>query len=409
MKRYLLIILSALATCSVVPNPVAISFGVSPTIEALLPISDYAIYTDEATLPTLYSSLTFLSHDKPSYFYSARAGAINTTRVPPHVKVLSSDAELKDKIAELNATNPNSTFTFYMNDLRLAKLQMFFYSQGISADRVRAIMLSDGTATYAGFTDNYLSQDAFSKWNQAKRRVLDTLSRPTALSDKDEFIPDGTFLTGPDVSSNIEFWMQWPELLSTSSDELRRHLETTTGKYYKVQPSEYYDLLPSAKQEDFQKLVGLDKSWAKGEGNGTLNNQTILEALNDSPNPNIIIVGTNPFGNQTDKYIAQVKNKYGDKFDYFFKAHPADSTNPADTTITVFPNRLPMEAILFAYSDNIAVLGGYESSLFMSAPTKIEKFFFPKRNGTVTSPENLLSPLNGMYQKGILGKVEFIR
>ncbi|MGL5956675.1 MAG: hypothetical protein ACRC0X_08820, partial [Brevinema sp.] len=202
---------------------------------------------------------------------------------------------------------------------------------------------------------------------------------------------------------NTVIWMQWPELLVSDSGDLKNYLNQNGSRYYKVDPLEYYQSLTEDQKQGVIRLFGLNKKWAMGEGSGTLNNQTIEEALKSSPKPNIMLTATNPYGDKTDGLIAKAKDKYGDGYDYFFKGHPGDHTKPSDKSITVFPFPLPIEPVLWLYGKDISVMGGYESSLYMNAPKDIKKFFYLKSATDIT-----VAPLDVMYQQGLLGEVEFI-
>lgn len=413
MKKSLSLCLFFLA-CSTAPsapsapssNPIGV--GRIPNFSELAPGSDYVIYSDEATLPTLYMSINMLTHNKESYFWMGRAGTLDLNKLPSRVESLASDDDLRTKIAELNAANPSSTFTFYMNDLRLAKLQSLFYSQGIPESRVRAVQLSDGSGTYNDFAIVFgNASGAFSKWLNLKNSIETGLKLLSPLDKEFFWVGNnkGAFAVGSDTYPNIEIWMQWTELLASDDPSLREYLSANTNKYYKVDPYSYFTNLPADKQNSFLSLVGLDKKWAPNEGNGTLNNQTIGEALDSSPNSNIIITGTNPYGSGMDDLIALAKKKYGTGYDYFFKGHPgASSVKPADTSITVLPFRLPMEAIIWVFGDKIHMLGGIESSLYMNAPKTTKKFFFNEKS----DGSSLVAPLNIMFRQGLLGNVEFI-
>ena len=408
MKKYTLLLLLLVASCTVKENSTnPIGIGTTPSLDSLVPTSDYVIYSDCATLPTLYIAINMLTHNKPSFMYMGRPNTIDTTKIPNHVTMMANDDAMRVKIAEINNADPNATFTFYMNDLRIAKVFSHFYSQDIPTSRVKVVMLSDGTQTYNSFADNFSSQNAIKDWKKAEDRYKAELAKnPKPNLNADYFWKGdnvGTFLTAPILEQNTSFWMQWPELLVSDSEDLKKHLQENGKRYNKVDPLKYYQSLSELNQQKFLTLVGLDKKWTDGEGHGTLKDQTIGEALDASPKPNIIITGTNPYGAKTDDYIKRVKAHYGDKYDYFFKGHPEDTTHPADKSIVVLPFRLPMESIIWAYGDKISILGGYESSLYMNAPKEINKFFFNEEaNGSTLFP-----PLNIMYKQGLLGKVEF--
>lgn len=337
--------------------------------------------------------------------YMGRPKTLDVTKMPNNVTMVANDREMRVKIAELNKNNPQATFTFYMNDLRIAKAFSYFYSQGIHEDRVKVVMLSDGTGTYVNFNQAYgESSSSYGFWLGNMERYTRELKYKLNLDAN--YFGKGVFLVAPDVSENTEFWMQLPELLVSASSDLKNYLQENKKRYYKVDPLAYFKSLPTSKQQEFISLVGLDKKWALGEGGGTLQNQTIGEVLDVSSKPNIIITGTSPYSNSErdmDALIAEAKSFYGSGYDYFFKGHPGDMTKPTDSSIVVLPFQLPMETIAWVYGDKINVIGGIESTLYMSVPKETKKFFFNEKSDGST----LASPLDLMYKQGLLGDVKF--
>lgn len=407
MKKYILF-LFLFVSCSVVENtnnPIGI--GITPKFSDLTPTSDYVIYSDCATLPILYSGIHMFTHTKPSYMYMGRAGTLNLTKLPSHVNSISDVEKMRTKIADINRANPKATFTLYANDLRAAKAFKYFYSQGISKNRVKVILLTDGTQTYKQFSDIYGDSLAYNTWKRNEiiyDREFNKNPKPNLdinffWESKDN---KGAFLTVPLIANNTYIWMQWPELLVSDSSDLRNYLSKSAKRYYKVDPLKYYKSLTISKQDNFITLVGLDKKWAFNEGNGTLKDQTIEEALDASPKENIIITGTVPYGN-TDEYIAKVKAYYGTGYDYFFKGHPRETTHPSDKDIVVFPFQLPMETIIWTYENKISIIGGHDGSLYMNVPKEMKKFFFNQKSDGST----LVSPLDIMFKQGWLGEVKF--
>ncbi|MGL4676965.1 MAG: hypothetical protein ACRCWI_04775 [Brevinema sp.] len=399
-----LLIFIVSCSSSQVGNPAGI--GSKPNFADLIPKSDYVIYSDCATVPTLYAALHMQTHTIESYIFMGRTGTLDIQEFPPHVSSVANVEEMRKKIAELNRNDPQATFTLYMNDLRVAKLFTYFYSQGISEDRVTAVMLSDGVGTYNEWKKVFGGTKGWNTWKNAQDTYKKALNNPKDLNidyfwTKPNF---GVFLTAPATANNTSIWMQWPELLIADNQDFKNYLEQNGSRYYKVDPLEYYQSLTDMQKQGVIRLFGLNKKWSMNEEGGTLNDQTIEEALRASPKPNIMLTATNPFGDKTDGLIAKAKAKYGDRYDYFFKGHPGDRTKPADTSIIVFPFPLPIEPILWLYGKNIAVMGGYESSLYLNAPKEIKKFFYLKSGSDIT-----IAPLDIMYQQGLLGEVEFIQ
>ena len=422
MKKFILCLgIMFLANCSTQStNPIGI--GTTPDFASLVPTSDYVIYYDNATLPTLYSAINMLTHTKESYIYMER-GTIDPAKMRAlgtHIKIINgsataagvndgdhtiADPAMIAKIKELNTLNPKATFTFYVNESRFSRVFNYFYRQGISKDRVRVVQISDGTLTYNNWAENFSGTGAFSAWKGFEAKFNEEFNKENSTEplSGEYFAHTGAQHTPAVLHTSYEYWMQWPELLVSDSEDLKNYLIENAKRYYKADPLKYYQSLSSIDQQRFLTLLGLDKKWADGEGDGTLKDQTIGEALDASPKPNIIITGTKgTAGNGTDSYIKRVKAHYGDNFDYFFKGHPGDTTHPSDKSIVVLPFKLPMEAIVWAYGDKMSVLGGYQSTLYMNAPKEMKKFFFDiKSDGS-----DLVAPLNLMFQQGLFGKVE---
>ncbi len=413
MKKLLLLLVVFMTSCSIYKSDNTIGMGTEIGFDLLVPTSDYVIYSDCATLPTLYIGIHMHTHSIESYMYMGRA-TLDTDKLPDHVTLVESgntdiDAsveKMREKIAELHAENPDATYTLYANDLRAAKAFKYFYSQGISEDKVTVVLLSDGTMTYYQWAAKFSpSSTGMSTFSSGQNTYKNALKSPSNLG-RDTFYDDnGTFLTVASVAENTYMWMQWPELLVSDSEDLINHLDENGSRYYKVDPLKYFQSLPAKDEASVISLFGLDNVWestiseGKGGDSGTLDGQTIQEVLDASPKPNIIITGTSGID---QRYITKTKELYGDDYDYFYKGHPGHrSYYPTDESITILPWGTPMEAVLWAFGDDIAVLGGYQSSLYMNAPKDMKKFFYASSLTT--------SPLDLMYPLGLLGsEVEFI-
>jgi len=395
-------------------------------IGKLAPKSDYVVYTDVATLPTLYMGMNLLTHEIPSFMYLSRKNTINEEvlkNIAPHVTMMTNEEEIKNKIAEINTQESNATFTYYVNDLRVSKAWIFFYSQGISPDRVKVVMIVDGTKSYVDFKNVYGTGSIFKRLMDRtikEYKILETLQKPYKVLTENYFFDDSKgvwagFWLIPTIMKNTEFWLQWPELLNFRSNKLfskfirlffrsdKSFFRFNIDKYLKVDAIVYYDSLTKSEQDNFIKLMNLDKRYQE------LGDKTISEVLDYSSKPNIIITGTKYYDSIEkirseclDVFINKVKQKYGDGYNYFYKGHPAEEYLPSDELITILPSKIPMEGIIWVYGSKIQILGGYESSLYINIPKYINKFFF-------MIDDRLLAPLDELYDKGLLGEVSFFR
>ncbi len=367
--------------------------------EMLTPTSDYVFYYDLATMPSLYVAISMLTHEIESYVYQGR-DTIDGSKVPSHVTMLDSNDAMRDKISEIHAVDPNATYTFYVLDYQFARVATLFYNAGISRDKVDVVLLNDGTGTYVHWDTLFnisAGMDTYNEHKDTVEEVFSTLYTDPDLDPWDYYF--GCYHVAVLEYDNFYFWTQWPELLTTANapDEFKKIAANNIHRYFKVNPQEYYHYLSEENQEKFLSLLGLDKKWSSADGtNGDLENQTIGEALDASDKPNIIITGTRTID---QRHIEDTLAYYGDDYDYFFKAHPKyPVASPTNKVIKMLPYSLPMEAILWAYGDKVAAIGGYQSSLYMNAPLESKKFFYGIDNG-----DDMVEPLNLMYKEGLLG------
>ena len=95
-------------------------------------------------------------------------------------------------------------------------------------------------------------------------------------------------------------------------------------------------------------------------------------------------------------YIYNVLLKYKDKYNYFFKPHPADGQ--AQSILDQFPvlkkleGTVPTELLFWFYDKEIALIGGHESTLYLSVPKGKAQFFFSEKLS--------IPPLDLMWDKG---------
>ena len=130
-------------------------------------------------MPTLYSCIHLLSHDKPSYVFYSRSRTFDPAEFPGRAEVTTAadrtaDAtqaemeamarEMKRRILEINSADPTAVFGLYVDDLRCRIGYDWFVAQGIDSARVKVSMLSDGTGTYNNFY-NYFGDAATAEQN----------------------------------------------------------------------------------------------------------------------------------------------------------------------------------------------------------------------------------------------------
>ena len=199
---------------------------------------------------------------------------------------------------------------------------------------------------------------------------------------------DSNYILLSTLRDNVEYYLQYPELIEFKDKEIRAEMEDANIK--KLVVREKFNALTVEQKEIFFKLIGLDK-------------QTFDEKyFNSSENKYLIITGANPFYGKFNaskfyEVIDSIVSKYGKEYKILYKPHPATLPNENITSILnsknidILPGKMPMEAITFVY-DNLK-LGGFPSSLYMNISASDTLFFF------ADSKENLVSPLNILYDQ----------
>ncbi|MBR8721390.1 hypothetical protein IX307_002613 [Bacteroides pyogenes] len=350
---------------------------------------DYFFYVTFGTMPTLYAGLHMLSHNKTSFFSYERTGTFNPEKVPSHITVINGDKssqnvmrdEIKKKILEINAEDPNAIFGFQVDDLRARLGYDWFVKQGIDSSRVKVTMLSDGTATYENFNHAFGNADSGEKNWEKYRETISSLTweNPKRITDTRALPEFESPLWSYYLSTcpNYRLLLQNKELLETNSLYIKD--EMNKMKALSVSPLELLKELDAANQTVFYEMANFDR--AKFE-----------KIFNQSPKKNLIIIGTNGKDKEQKNYVKHIAQKYKTDYDIFFKPHPADKSSTNYEVefpgLTLLPAQMPFELLLWSLMDEISLIGGYPSTVFITVPIEKIGFIFGG------SPTDIFRPLN---------------
>lgn len=362
---------------------------------------DYYFYITFGTMPTLYAGLHLLSHDKPSYVFYERSKTFVPAQFPAraHLTIAADPTgnatdgdkrrmrtEMKRRIREINAADPTAVFGLYVDDLRCRLGYDWFVAQGIDSARVKVSMLSDGTATYNNFADyfgdpgsasrnwdRYAAQVEALDWNHGGR-YPETRSIPEFESPRWAYF----LATRP----NYRLEMQDGSLLESSGafmDEKLAQMDILS-----VQPSELLAALPPNAQQQFYRMASFDYD-------------RFAALFDASPRKNLIVIGTSHKSSESEqtqrRYVQQVVDRYGAEYDIFFKPHPADKSS-ADYEkrfgLTLLPGQMPFEIFVWSLIDKIDVIGGYQSTVFLTVPVDKVGFLFAPDAASLVRPLNIL-------------------
>ncbi len=375
----------------------------------------YDVIATYATLPTLYAGLNAVSSDNEKFIWFGRRGTLSEAVLQADEKVTLSKyigdtsklavnvvSEIKDYCYKKLNESPDAKFRLYVDDFRHWIEITAFAEMGLNDDRYEVYYCSDGTKTY---TENYSFRNGpIEKYNEVcverAAMVANARSNTYANDVTDNYMNEGDskamdfhddFIIAGAARNNIFYWAQYPEFCK-SADALVQDI--MFNSIDKKLPELMYKALSATEKQAFLQLIALDKvSFDEtyfNEGNGK---------------EYLVITGTNPYGAGTKDLIQKVVQKYGAEYNLLFKPHPnaipqgEDAQELANLGVKVLPGRLPMEALLWVYPE--CKTGGYNSSLYMSAPKGNTLFFF------ANSVNDLISPIKELYDS-LFYNAEFI-
>ena len=356
---------------------------------------NHYFYITFGTMPALYTGLHLLSHDKPSYAYFDRANTFDPAEFPKHVQVTTSAEQnlsemrdaMKRRILEINAAEPTAVFGLWVDDIRSRLSYDWFVAQGIDSARVKVTMLSDGAATYNNFYI-YFGDPATAEqnWNATAEEVeaLDwnhggQYPVTRGLEEFSAYARPYYLATRP----NYRLMLQNKDLMESSGPFITEQLARM--KMESIQPYELLTALPETAKQQFYRMAKFDYSVFKA-------------MFDESPKKNLVILGTSHTSTESEQrqaaYVEQIVQQYGSQYDLFFKPHPADgsSTDYPERFegLKLLPGQMPFEIFSWALLDEIDLIGGYPSTIYISIPLDKVGFLFASDAASLVRPLNIL-------------------
>ena len=342
-------------------------------------------YFHLATLPVLYAGLDILAQDKPTYLVDQR-NTLKEELLPSNVTKVSFDGfpnNMIDAIREIEKNNPDATYAYYADDLRITSAIPIFTRLGVDSSRVKLTLLPDGTGTYVTMFSVPFGEAGTgeSKYKETEKRLEETyaayMSNPTlAWENTRENGKDFVDTEIPHVlakSGRARYYIENKDYLITDDGYVKNEIKK--NNYVVVPPRTLLDQLSPEKHELFYKMVGFDMD-------------TNLALMDASPKPNLIILGTNTTAGITSPemqaaYVQKVIERYSSEYDIFFKAHPSDKaylTYEEDFPglKLIKPATMPFDVFTWALNDKIDAMGGFNTTVFITVPTDKVKFMFAK-------------------------------
>lgn len=381
---------------------------------------EYNIYAVNGTLPTLMIGMDLVDNcDVPSFVFYAREGTLNDvvlSKINPQIvfseyigsySSIKSDLpkEMAEYVKSILKVDPKAHFNLIVDEYRGWLEFPAFVELGLSYDDYSVKYYSDGTLSYVTQYDilDDDSYDLFLDEQDLYNEIIKTIRNDKKqyedfdylINDKVgvtdgilDYEYDANFILLATLRENTEYFLQYPDLITFKDERVRDVMKNANLK--KINVNDAFNELSDSEKNNFFKLINFDKkSFDK-------------KYFNSKNNKYLIITGTNPFyGNYNDSKFYAMINKivgdYGNEYKIMYKPHPSALPNDSQTKffkdldIDVLPGKMPMEAITFVYND--LKLGGFPSSLYMSADSSATLFFF------ADGKDKLVSPLNELYDE----------
>ena len=403
------------------------------------------VYMNWGTVSPLYSLLNVYTdideakkegrEPTKSFMWYERAATANEKLLPENVTLMNNiDAKYNNGannaentkqcmgfFRKVYETYPNAHYTLFTDDLRAQYEFLMMNYNGVPKEQYNVVLGTDGTATYS-MIKNYLYKnsdptdvdqvmgDVNSNWDwyaywyhEYQKRISNHQVEQSRFINTNG---GASFVVWEQASQdNVEYWVQWPQLMVSDVEGLNEYLQSKMHIVEKHHNDMYAALSEESKKE-FLNLV-LAGSFRDTE----YPTDTDFKAMYDEQyfpgysegKKYMIISGTSKDGENPafEESVDAVMNYFGDEYTYLYKPHPAWPAKNVEGReeylkskgIVELPAQTPMEVILWTYP-NVNV-GGYNSSLYMSATTKGQVKFF-------LSPgvEALTAPLPDLYDLG---------
>ncbi|MGN1270089.1 MAG: hypothetical protein ACI4UU_04395 [Clostridia bacterium] len=395
---------------------------------------EYNIYIISTTLPT-FSAILDMSqkNNLKGFFWTQSTNSLDFENIKNSMKNLTISEyvgnkdeyefkrkiipEIEEYIKNVIQEDEDAYFNLYVDEYRFYLDMELFGKIGIGDNRYTYTLCSDGTLSYVtnynttGFsahreykirgencyevflTEKAAYNDILNKIRSNQLEYNDFPGSYLVMDDGENYNYDYMLIST--LRDNVRYLLQYPQMIDFKDEKVAKEMENANLIQMDLK-KEYSELIQDKKEIFFSNIKlnkkTLDKNYFTEE------NATYL-----------VITGTKPYYGELNKekfedLINKVYNDYSKKYTILYKPHPSalpDESQQAfldSKNIKTLPGTIPMEAIMFIYP-NIK-LGGFPSSLYMSAENGQTEFFF------ANNKDNLVEPLNQLYDN-LFNNVKF--
>ena len=387
---------------------------------------EYDIYITTSTLPTFMAMLDMAGKDEvQGFFWTQRATSLNLDSIKNHTKKLKISEyignskeydfktkvipEIKEYIKNVLEKDEDAYFNLYVDDYRFYLDVELFGKIGLGDNRYTYYLYTDGTSSYT--TDfkigNIYShkeyrireKDSYNDFEKEKNDYFELIDKIRSNQyqynnmpgsymvedDGDTYIYDYMLLAA--LRKNVKFMIQFPQLIHFEDERVAEEMKE--ANFIKIDLREQYQNLSMEGKEILLESIKLNKNELDKE-----------YFVDENSTKYLIITGTKPYyGDFTqkdfEKIIKDITEKYGKDYTILYKPHPSEIPDEEKESflnsinIKVLPGKIPIEAIMFVYPT--VKIGGFVSSLYLSAEEGQTLFFFAENK------EKLVTPLNDLY------------
>lgn len=388
---------------------------------------EYNIYIVSTTLPT-FSTILDMSqkNNLKGFFWTQSTNSLDLENIKNSMENLTISEyignkneyefkrkiipEIEEYIKNVIQEDEDAYFNLYVDEYRFYLDIELFGKIGIGDNRYTYTLCSDGTLSYVteyhttGFSVhreyNIRDENCYEDFLTEKAAYNDILTKIRSNQFEYNDFPGSYFVMDDGENYNYDYMLiltlrdnaryllQYPQMIDFKDEKVEKEMEN--ANLIQMDLKEEYSKLTQERKEIFFGNIKLNKE--------TLDN----DYFTDENAKYLVITGAKPYYGELDKekfenLINRVYYDYSKEYTILYKPHPSalpDEEQQAfldSKNIKTLPGTIPMEAIMFIYP-NIK-LGGFASSLYMSAEEGQTEFFF------ANNKDELVEPLNQLYDK----------
>jgi len=406
-----------------------------------------------ATIPPMQALLDTIDDNNITYMWAGRQNTIYSTEnlkkayksmtfVQEWSTASNIPATVVNKMSQYvsNAwykSGQDCNFEIYVTDYGIISALYLVESLNIPADRYKIHMLEDGSGAYSQFFVDRNYDDANGKAtfdaNLASLNSIIAQMRNGSYEAPQSFV-NYQYTYVASTLPSIDYYLQYPELLSSENEEIQAMLESKTMKLVKKHQTELFEGLSAENQAKVKSIIlnpALDITMKPEEGKSKvlMITGTSFTGEGNDLNP---VTFTNGEGCRFEQYVRYLVDTYGNDYTIVYKGHPSWGLLPNELEtsrwvdasklgglsvaqgraaaerriaffeelgIRVVPAQTPAEAFIWAYSDVLSVCG-YDSSLYFNAPKEnMICFLLDREIAQGEDPVSHLGTLNQMLFK----------